>query len=1058
VGGAARKQIGKHTSRSATKKSQKGGPDHAEGAGVGKGQKAGDRGEVDGGRENPVHAFIKSMYKTMDKTFTDRGVKQHGSKVIAEFQQAVIKGIQIVTLGREAYDISKVSMDKSEWKCSFCMKQTANLRHCSGCKARSFCSDDCAYLGWHGVGDATWHKVECMSQRLYRKLYSADEVYTSADSAVIDKVMKEVYRKIEGELEDRFKEETLRKAIHKKFYSTEPLTEKQLATQNMRKSRIWEKAFHLWKPLGNMNTHNDDLNHYTKDGQKNALLVMGKDNKKHCKHLFQDRGIDNPLFYAVNRVNAAALTMFIEAGEDVNEVSSNKEGHTVVLFSKEIKLHSGNTPLFAATCNAKFDSYIGSMQCLIQAGALVDLCQSPGGCQPIWQAVFNAPPSAVAVLLEANSDPNCRMPNENRTLLQDVMTRWDRKHEFMTSADGCQDIPRIVKLLLEYGADVSINAVDSHTSFHGTALHLAVCKTAESMTPDTQAVYLNTVRQLIAAGADLGQSTKVNYGCTPTMMALMVQSRREELLVLLRNMYDSVITRFQNQINRGATSEKILKQGDYVKIVGLDITGPNAFLNGQPGWVVSLNVAGRHEVRCGDGKVIFLRAECCDAHAWTMNDISPQEALWLNLPFEKTDPLTFAHSIAAPELQRFMNADAAQAQAQYESGRTELCPVCMGDLMDPVVLSCTHQLCRSCVQNLKTLTDAKGAICPMCRAPLTEARKHVPEVGRLYDAAVSNIKYMHSSCKEETEEHRRQFQQSIQHLKRVIEIEPQHVKGLQMLGMIYKGGPGAGSYQVAPDFPQASLYFRTAAELGDAEAQHELALLLCASSGPMYTRHGKSSVNVDGGNAEAAKWAKTSAEQGYTLAQVTWGAMLMNGDNGAPVDKKAAMELFRISAAAGNAEAKRNMGKIYLDGDGVKKDPRKAVEWLTEGAADGDADCQVELMRLHTMGELQNHAVAAKWGAKAAAQGNCRAQCMMGIFYKAGWGVKPNQMMAAALFKKSADQNHPEALLWRGRACADGNGTTKNMPEALACFRKALHQTEDLDAASQAKLLLKTYA
>lgn len=61
---------------------------------------------------------------------------------------------------------------------------------------------------------------------------------------------------------------------------------------------------------------------------------------------------------------------------------------------------------------------------------------------------------------------------------------------------------------------------------------------------------------------------------------------------------------------------------------------------------------------------------------------------------------------------------------------------------------------------------------------------------------------------------------------------------------------------------------------------------------------------------------------------------------------KKAIEWYTKSAEQGNVKAQYNLAECYEIGSGVKKDIDKAVEWYTKAAAQGDEEAKNKLSLL----------------------------------------------------------------------------------------------------------------
>ena len=109
------------------------------------------------------------------------------------------------------------------------------------------------------------------------------------------------------------------------------------------------------------------------------------------------------------------------------------------------------------------------------------------------------------------------------------------------------------------------------------------------------------------------------------------------------------------------------------------------------------------------------------------------------------------------------------------------------------------------------------------------------------------------------------------------------------------------------DAAEAVRWYRLAAEQGYAAAQSNL--------GVMYD------------NGEAVRWYRLAAEQGYAAAQFNLGVMYANGE-GVPEDDAEAVRWYRLAAEQGDATAQSNLGLMYATGEGVPKDAAEAVRWV----------------------------------------------------------------------------------------------------------------------------------
>ena len=84
-------------------------------------------------------------------------------------------------------------------------------------------------------------------------------------------------------------------------------------------------------------------------------------------------------------------------------------------------------------------------------------------------------------------------------------------------------------------------------------------------------------------------------------------------------------------------------------------------------------------------------------------------------------------------------------------------------------------------------------------------------------------------------------------------------------------------------------------------------------------------------------WERAGAESGDPEAMGKLALAYLNGD-GVEKDEKKALEYMRKAADAGNATAQYNMGIFYFQGQILKKDLDQAQKWMEKAARSGDPD------------------------------------------------------------------------------------------------------------------------
>ncbi|WON72889.1 caspase, EACC1-associated type [Nitrosospira sp. Is2] len=194
----------------------------------------------------------------------------------------------------------------------------------------------------------------------------------------------------------------------------------------------------------------------------------------------------------------------------------------------------------------------------------------------------------------------------------------------------------------------------------------------------------------------------------------------------------------------------------------------------------------------------------------------------------------------------------------------------------------------------------------------------------------------------------------------------------------------------------------------------------------------------DNTNYPAIHKYQKAAEEGNADAQNSLGSSYADGE-GVPKDPAKAIGWYLKAAEQNNRYAQANLGWSYAHGEGVPKDAVKAVEWYRKAADQGNANAQNSLGRMYENGEgVPKDAVkAVEWYQKAADQGNDNAQNSLGRMYENGEGVPKDAVKAVEWYRKAATQSHTNAQYNLGRMYANGEGVPKDAVKAVELYRKA---------------------
>ena len=148
------------------------------------------------------------------------------------------------------------------------------------------------------------------------------------------------------------------------------------------------------------------------------------------------------------------------------------------------------------------------------------------------------------------------------------------------------------------------------------------------------------------------------------------------------------------------------------------------------------------------------------------------------------------------------------------------------------------------------------------------------------------------------------------------------------------------------------------------------------------------------------------------------------------------------SAYEGDVDAQYDLGIMYIVGEAVVQDHKRAAYWLSKAGEQGHSGAQWALGLMYGYGEgvELNYDKAVYWYTKAAVQGDARAQNDLGLFYYDGLGVEQNFKQAAYWLSKAAEQDHSESQNVLGFMYYNGLGVWQNHKKAAFWLSKAAAQ------------------
>jgi hypothetical protein len=139
-------------------------------------------------------------------------------------------------------------------------------------------------------------------------------------------------------------------------------------------------------------------------------------------------------------------------------------------------------------------------------------------------------------------------------------------------------------------------------------------------------------------------------------------------------------------------------------------------------------------------------------------------------------------------------------------------------------------------------------------------------------------------------------------------------------------------------------------------------------------------------------------------------------------DYEMAMRWYRQAADKGSADAMNNIGNLYGEGDGVRKDEAEAMRWYRQAADKGQVAALLNMASYYEWGRgvRTDQAEATRWYRQAADLGDGDAMEFVGTRYALGVGVTRDCDAAHHWFEKAVAAGNEDAKLYLNPKAALG--------------------------------------
>lgn len=187
------------------------------------------------------------------------------------------------------------------------------------------------------------------------------------------------------------------------------------------------------------------------------------------------------------------------------------------------------------------------------------------------------------------------------------------------------------------------------------------------------------------------------------------------------------------------------------------------------------------------------------------------------------------------------------------------------------------------------------------------------------------------------------------------------------------------------------------------------------------------------------------ANEGKLEDQLNLGYMYLYGTNGVNQDYDEAFKYYTMAASQNDPIALNNLGSLYFNGIGTKRDIPSAIDLFTRSADLGNDNAATNLAFIYLQGgakDVKRNLMAINLFKASAEKGNSIAKFMLGYAYYKGFVVEKNYVEAFKLIKESALSKGKldEAQLILAEMFASGHGTVQNYSNSVKMYREAVNQ------------------
>lgn len=209
--------------------------------------------------------------------------------------------------------------------------------------------------------------------------------------------------------------------------------------------------------------------------------------------------------------------------------------------------------------------------------------------------------------------------------------------------------------------------------------------------------------------------------------------------------------------------------------------------------------------------------------------------------------------------------------------------------------------------------------------------------------------------------------------------------------------------------------------------------------------------------ALACEWFGKAAKGGVPAASHFFGQCLQNGIH-QPVDYKAAIHWYQEAANMGHTISLCAIADLVMQGEGIEKNPLKALEYCERAAAADSVPAQLQMGRFYLQGDqsIRDPQKAAIWYGYAAEKGSLEAYYHLGMI---SHDFYTDADRALYWFETAASQGYSPAYYQTAKLYFSAPVSDEtNMPKAenlaksylwLSATQRQSQREDELQAADQ---------